>query len=201
LLVLFNSRYRSLLYPGVEDSVATGASFEAIVRNAAESGLIADAEGRVDEWVTERMRDHRKSGQAMIQQRSDGRWVEVSENRTADGDTVALYTDVTGRKEFEIRILEEKSRADEASSQATEKNRMLESLSTSLSKYLSPQVYSSIFTGKQEVGISSKRKKLTVFFSDIADFTETTDSLESEQLTELLNNYLTEMSKIALEFG
>ena len=47
-----------------------------------------------------------------------------------------------------------------------------------LSKYLAPQVYSSIFTGKQEVGISSKRKKLTVFFSDIADFTATTDSLD-----------------------
>jgi class 3 adenylate cyclase len=77
----------------------------------------------------------------------------------------------------------------------------LESLSTKLSKYLSPQVYSSIFTGRQEVSITSKRKKLTVFFSDIAGFTETTDSLESEQLTELLNSYLTEMSKIALEHG
>jgi class 3 adenylate cyclase/CHASE3 domain sensor protein len=201
LLVMFNSRYRSLLYPGMEQSVATGASFESIVRNAAESGLIADAEGCTDEWVAERMREHRNPGSAIVQQRGDGRWVEVNENRTADGDTVALYTDVTERKEFEIRILEEKRRADEARSQATEKNRMLESLSTKLSKYLSPQVYSSIFTGKQEVGISSKRKKLTVFFSDIADFTETTDSLESEQLTELLNNYLTEMSRIALEFG
>jgi class 3 adenylate cyclase/HAMP domain-containing protein/CHASE3 domain sensor protein len=201
LLVLFNSRYRSLLYPGIEESVATGASFEAIVRNAAESGLIPDAQGRVDEWVAQRIREHRKPGRAMVQQRSDGRWVEVSEDRTADGDTVALYTDVTERKEFELRILEEKRRADEASSQATEKNRMLESLSAKLSKYLSPQVYSSIFTGRQDVAISSKRKRLTVFFSDIADFTETTDSLESEQLTEVLNHYLTEMSKIALEFG
>jgi class 3 adenylate cyclase len=45
------------------------------------------------------------------------------------------------------------------------------------------------------------RKKLTVFFSDIADFTATTDKLESEELTELLNHYLTEMAKIALEHG
>jgi adenylate cyclase len=37
-----------------------------------------------------------------------------------------------------------------------------------------------------------------VFFSDIADFTATTDDLESEELTALLNHYLTEMSKIAL---
>jgi class 3 adenylate cyclase len=40
--------------------------------------------------------------------------------------------------------------------------------------------------------IASNRKKLTVFFSDIADFTATTDDLESEELTGLLNHYLTE---------
>ena len=81
------------------------------------------------------------------------------------------------------------------------KNLELEGLSTKLSKYLSPQVYSSIFTGEQSVEIASKRKKLTVFFSDIASFTETTDNMESEELTNLLNQYLTEMSSIALEYG
>jgi class 3 adenylate cyclase/sensor domain CHASE-containing protein len=82
-----------------------------------------------------------------------------------------------------------------------ENSQMLESLSTKLSKYLSPQVYESIFSGKQSVGISSQRKKLTVFFSDIANFTETTDQMESEDLTQLLNHYLTEMSTIALAHG
>jgi class 3 adenylate cyclase/HAMP domain-containing protein/putative methionine-R-sulfoxide reductase with GAF domain len=96
---------------------------------------------------------------------------------------------------------EARRRSDEANRQVMEKNRMLESLSNQLSKYLSPQVYSSIFSGKQNVEISSKRKKLTVFFSDISDFTETAERLESEDLTQLLNNYLTEMSKIALAFG
>ena len=42
---------------------------------------------------------------------------------------------------------------------------------------------------------------MTVFFSDIADFTETTESLESEELTGLLNHYLTEMTEIALAHG
>ena len=68
-------------------------------------------------------------------------------------------------------------------------------------KYLSPQVYKSIFTGAQEVELASQRKKLTVFFSDIAGFTETTDKMESEDLTTVLNHYLTEMSKVALEHG
>ncbi len=92
-------------------------------------------------------------------------------------------------------------RMDDANRRVTEQNKMLEGLSTQLSKYLSPQVYSQIFTGKQMMGISSKRKKLTVFFSDIADFTETTESLESEELTGLLNHYLTEMTEIALAHG
>jgi class 3 adenylate cyclase len=105
------------------------------------------------------------------------------------------------RRNFENRLLAEKQRTEEANKRITEQNSMLESLSTQLSKYLSPQLYSSIFSGEQQVAIASKRKKLTVFFSDIAGFTETTDSLESEELTSLLNNYLTEMSNIALEFG
>jgi class 3 adenylate cyclase len=104
-------------------------------------------------------------------------------------------------REAESHLRKARDRAEEAGSQISEKNRMLELLSNQLSKYLSPQVYDSIFSGEQSVEIASKRKKLTIFFSDIADFTGITDSLESEELTNLLNHYLTEMSKIALEHG
>ena len=82
-----------------------------------------------------------------------------------------------------------------------QKNKELEALSNKLSKYLSPQIYHSIFTGAQNVEIASNRKKLTIFFSDVVNFTETTDKLESEDLTNLLNRYLTEMSDIALAHG
>lgn len=88
-----------------------------------------------------------------------------------------------------------------AAKRVAETNQRLEELSLKLSKYLSPQIYDSIFSGRQAAGISTQRKKLTIFFSDIADFTQTTDSLESEELTSLLNHYLTEMSKIALRHG
>jgi len=90
---------------------------------------------------------------------------------------------------------------DEHQALLSEKNQMLEILSGKLSKYLSPQVYSSIFIGAQTVEIASKRKKLTVCFSDIVGFTETTKNLEAEELSSILNRYLTEMSKIALEYG
>jgi class 3 adenylate cyclase/HAMP domain-containing protein/putative methionine-R-sulfoxide reductase with GAF domain len=83
----------------------------------------------------------------------------------------------------------------------TEKSTALAALSSKLAKYLAPQVYDSIFTGQQDVKIVTKRKKLTVCFSDLVGFTEITDQMESEDLTQLLNHYLTEMSKIALQHG
>jgi Adenylate and Guanylate cyclase catalytic domain len=82
-----------------------------------------------------------------------------------------------------------------------EKNQLLADLSSKLAKFLPHQLYNSIFTGRQSARVAAKRKKLTIFFSDIANFTETTDSLESEELTNLLNQYLTEMSKIAVSHG
>ena len=85
--------------------------------------------------------------------------------------------------------------------QRVSSQKKIEELTNKLSKYLSPQVYQSIFSGKQNVKIEAYRKKLTVFFSDIKGFTEITDRLEPEVLSSLLNSYLNEMSKIALKFG
>jgi len=82
-----------------------------------------------------------------------------------------------------------------------DKNAMLQSLSGKLAKYLSPQVYDSIFCGKQDAELKTERKKLTVFFSDIKTFTDTTADLQPEDLTYLLNKYFSEMSKIAIEHG
>jgi class 3 adenylate cyclase len=89
----------------------------------------------------------------------------------------------------------------EVTTSLDERNAVLQQLSNQLAKYLSPQVYESIFRGTKEVRISTERKKLTVFFSDIKDFTATTDDLEPEDITFLINDYLTEMSKIALQHG
>ncbi len=77
---------------------------------------------------------------------------------------------------------------------------MLNDINKKLAKYISPQLHSSLFEGK-DVGIESKRKKLTIMFSDIQNFTETTEEMEPEDLTYILNNYLTEMSNIALKHG
>ncbi len=80
-------------------------------------------------------------------------------------------------------------------------NEFLATLSMKISRYLSPQIYKSIFSGQKDVVIQTERKKLTIFFSDIQNFTATTERLQPEEITQLLNEYFTEMSKIALAHG
>lgn len=112
----------------------------------------------------------------------------------------AFNTMIGGMQDMLARLREE---SENRIKLAKEKDRaeMLQSLSTKLSKYLSPQIYESIFSGERDVTLTASRKKLTIFFSDIVDFTSTTDQMESEDLTLLLNQYLREMTEIALRFG
>lgn len=77
----------------------------------------------------------------------------------------------------------------------------LESLSHQLAKYLPPQIHEALFAGNHDTRIATQRKKLTVFFSDIKNFTQTSESLQPEALTEYLNEYFSEMTQIALEHG
>ena len=82
-----------------------------------------------------------------------------------------------------------------------QKSDRLEEISKRLASYLSPQVYDSIFQSNGELSKKHQRKNLTVFFSDIVSFTELSDTLEPELLAKLVNNYLSEMTNIAIECG
>lgn len=82
-----------------------------------------------------------------------------------------------------------------------EKSEQVLDLSNKLARYLSPQLSQSILEGSSDARIESKRKKLTVFFSDIVGFTESTEKMEPEEITCLLNQYYSEMSAIALKHG
>jgi adenylate cyclase len=79
--------------------------------------------------------------------------------------------------------------------------RRLHSLSEKLGRYLAPQVYKSLFDGSRDAELRTQRKKLTVFFSDIKDFTASTAKWQPEDITFLLNSYFSEMSRIAQEYG
>jgi adenylate cyclase len=186
-LVVANKQYRTLMYPGDENAVVEGMTFERILRRSVEKGYIKDAVKNTEQWLAGRLAQHRQPDLPNMHERGDGRWIMVNERKTGDGGTVAIYSDITELKQRE--------------SELAEKSKSMEKLSNQIAKYLSPQVYDSIFTGKREVKVASHRRKLSVFFSDIAGFTETAELLESEDLTKLLNHYLTEMSDIALRHG
>ena len=105
-LVVCNSRYSDLLYPGIKDLTIKGTKFEDVVRYSAERGLIEDAKGRVEDWVAERLAQHCQPGETHIQRRSDGSWIQVSERKTDDGGTVAVYSDITELKRRQAELEE-----------------------------------------------------------------------------------------------
>jgi len=148
--------------------------------------------------------------------------VELDSGRAADlhfhqdGATVwVVLLDVTAardaarqmqQKAYEMTLLQEKEvqlnrRLESLNRDLEAANDFLVTISTKISHYLAPQIYKSIFSGQKDVAIHTERKELTIFFSDIKDFTATTERLQPEEITFLLNEYFTEMSTIALKHG
>jgi PAS domain S-box-containing protein len=109
-LVTYNRRYRDMHGIGSIDVVNQGVSFETVLRNAAASGEIRDAEGHVEAWVAERLARHRDPKGPHVQRRSNGRWIQINERKTDDGGTVATYTDITDVKQAEQAIQESEQR-------------------------------------------------------------------------------------------
>ncbi len=67
--------------------------------------------------------------------------------------------------------------------------------------YLSPHVIDQIIDNPDRLALGGERKELTIFFSDVAAFTTMSEKLEPEELTGLLNRYLTEMTDVIQDEG
>lgn len=107
-------------------------------------------------------------------------------NRTSEqlsklyGDLALLNEDLQGMVDEKVVELERASR---------------------LRRYLSPQIADSVLEGDAELHLESSRKLLTVFFSDIRNFTEVSERMEPEELVEELNLYLSAMTDLVFEHG
>ena len=193
-LVLCNTRYKELLYPNTNIDIEPGTAFETIIRGAVENGHIVDAEDRIEDWIANRLAIHRNPGEPWIQQRTGGQWILITERKTGDGGTVAVYSDITDLKQREEELTTKSNALEET-------NKRLKKAQEQISRYLDPNVTEKIFKGEFTAELSHKRTKLTMFFSDIKDFTQFTDASDPEDVAMLLNEYLGEMSQIVRRWG
>jgi class 3 adenylate cyclase len=110
------------------------------------------------------------------------------------------------RRELEHKVEERTAELRKAQQDLLRLNRDLESKVESqviqlekykeLRRYLSPQLTEKILAGEHDFGTGPQRKLMTVVFTDIRGFSSVTDRLESEELFQLLDRYLSEMIKV-----
>ncbi len=112
-LVIFNSKYKNN-FAADADIIKAGTTFETIARTAAERGKIDGADGSHETWLAKRIAQHRSASSTHIQHRSDGRWIQVSERKTAEGGVVATYADITELKQREAELATARDAADAA---------------------------------------------------------------------------------------
>jgi adenylate cyclase len=70
-----------------------------------------------------------------------------------------------------------------------------------ISRYVAAQLAEQILAGNYGAVEKPERRRIVVFFSDIQGFTETADRVEPEELSRILNEYLTEMTVIAKRYS
>ena len=113
-LILCNRRYRDDIHHGLTDVIQPGTSFETLMRQSAQMGLIELKGSSVDHWVDARVALHKNPGAPHLQQRSDGSWLRIDERSTRDGGTVAVYTDITDLKNAEDDLRKARDIAEQA---------------------------------------------------------------------------------------
>jgi diguanylate cyclase (GGDEF)-like protein/PAS domain S-box-containing protein len=107
-LVLCNQRYRDL-YPALAGHIRPGIGFAELISRLAERGAIPEALGREAAWVAERARQRREQAVELVERRlTNGRWMQISGHRTADGGIVTVHSDITEfkRQAEELRARE-----------------------------------------------------------------------------------------------
>ena len=148
--------------------------------------------------------------ETVVQVRSHAPTLPIVVLTGMEGEEIGMKAIQEGAQDYLVKNTVDKDLLKRTVLYALERGRLLNEvkhqeaklakLASKLSKYLSPQIYDSIFTGKKEVKLETTRKPLTVFFSDIVDFTSTSEKMGQEQLSQWLNNYLNEMANIALRY-
>ena len=108
-MVLTNRRMREI-YPTLADLLTPGAKFEDFLREGVARGVFDTGGAPAEIFVAEHMdlpADRRKEIEIDL---TDGRWLLVSRQRTSDGGTVHVRTDITRLKQHEQALRESEER-------------------------------------------------------------------------------------------
>ncbi len=92
-LVLCNSQYHAL-YRGLADIAVPGVTFRAVLEAAVARGIVDLGDRTGEAWIEERMR-RRATPAGTMEYKFDDRWIQITESKTYDGGTVAIYSDIT----------------------------------------------------------------------------------------------------------
>jgi len=111
-LILCNTRYREMFEPLAGDHVVLGRTFEAHLRARVDAAAVSDALEDEEAWIAKRLAYHRHPVGNFEMRHRNGQWVQITEQHTRDGSTIAILSDVTAHKEREdaVRKSEEQFR-------------------------------------------------------------------------------------------
>lgn len=114
-LVFCNADFRALYGP-IADELVPGRSFEALIRSAVVHGLVPEAEGREEAWISERLTVAAAApGGPIVRRMRDGRWRRIVEQRLADGSRIGFSVDITEQVEQQHQLEQARRESDLAS--------------------------------------------------------------------------------------
>jgi PAS domain S-box-containing protein len=118
-LVLCNRKFRES-FTSIGDQILPGLRFADFLRTALESGSIAIPTAERAAWMESRLKLRAQERASFELQLGDGRWIKISDHKTADGSTVGIRTDITDLKLREDALFAAKETAEIASRSKSE---------------------------------------------------------------------------------
>jgi len=79
-------------------------------------------------------------------------------------------------------------------------NYKLSDLMYTFSRYVSPHLAPGILSKLEDIKLGGERRKVTILFADIRGFTSMAENMKPEEVVDLLNTYLSALTKIAFTY-
>ena len=110
-IAITNQKFRDLNRAAPRCAIK-GTTFEEHIRQIVKAGLVPDAIGREEEWISWRLERHRNPTGPFELRRQQGQILRITEHRLSDGSTVTMSADVTELKRIENELRAAKEEAE-----------------------------------------------------------------------------------------